>query len=101
MLDNLFVVKAQRVSGHLRIQQNWVSEMKTKCPEFVGTLWLSMGRFIGLACEALNCCAGAHGSKKTPCKYDKSWWVIVYVIPDYTDTVNIKFRSLQGLTTLV
>ena len=91
MLDNSFVEKTQRVTGHLRRQQNLVREMKTKCPKFVDTRWLSMGRLLGWLVKHRIDVQQHMEAKNPPCIPDKSWWVIVYILLDFTDMVNITF----------
>ena len=80
-------------------KRKWL--VKTKCPKFVDTCWLSMGRMLGwLAKHQID--VQQHMEAKYPsCKPDKSWWVIVYILLDFTDMMNIAFWSLQGLTLLV
>ena len=36
-----------------------------------------------------------------PCKPDLSWWVMVYLLKDFANTVSMACQSIQGLTTLL
>jgi hypothetical protein len=95
------VEKTQRVTGYLRRQQNLVRVMNSKCPKFVDTRWLSMQRLLQWLVKNRIAVQTHMEAKKPPCEPDKSWWVMVYILLDFTDIVNVIFRQLQGLTTLV
>ena len=87
--------------GYLRRQQNLVREMRTTCPKFFSTRWLSMVRFLKwLKKYRLRVCR--YMDEKNPeCKPDLSWWVMVYLLNDFSNTASIACKSVQGLVTLI
>ena len=42
LCDKNFVSSVMGITGHLRRQVNLISEIQSKCPQFVNTCWLSM-----------------------------------------------------------
>jgi hypothetical protein len=101
MLNESFIQRIHQVTGYLRRQQNLVREMGTTCPKFVSTRWLSMVRLLKwLKKHRLRVCR--YMDEKNPgCKPDLSWWVMVYLLYDFANTVSLACKSLQGLTTLM
>jgi hypothetical protein len=99
LLDDRFVQNIHNVTGHLRRQQNLIREMGTKCPKFVDTRWLSMERLLAwLVKHRLRVVSHLESKQRNP---SKAWWVMVYLVKDFTEIVNVTFRALQGKTTLV
>ena len=101
MLSNSYVERTQAVTGHLRRQQNLIRQMPTKCPKFVDTRWLSMERLLQWLKKHRVVVHEYMDTKNVACKPDVSWWIMVYILLDFTEVVNITFRQLQGMTTLV
>lgn len=101
LLNESFVQRIHLVTGHLRRQQNLIREMGSACPKFVSTRWLSMERLLNwLKKHRLRVCR--HMDENDPqCKPELSWWVMVYLLKDFANTVSIACKSLQGLATLV
>ena len=101
MLGNSFVESTRAVTGHLRRQQNLIRTMQSKCPKFMDTRWLSMERLMAWLVKHREE-VQAHMDTKTPaCKPDKFWWIMVYLLLDFTEIVNMTFRAIQGMKTLV
>ena len=99
LLNDTFVQNIHSVTGHLRRQQNLIREMGTKCPKFVDTRWLSMERLLSwLVKHRLRVVSHLEEKQRNP---SKAWWVMVYLVRDFTELVNATFRSLQGKVTLV
>ena len=72
-------------------QQNLVRVMKTKCPKFVDTRWLSLGRLLGWLVKH-RISVYQHMEERNPvCRPDASWWIMVYLLLDFTEMVNAKF----------
>jgi hypothetical protein len=46
LCNKKFLDTLTSVTGHLRCQQNLIAEMKSTCPTFVTTQWLSMGKLL-------------------------------------------------------
>ena len=46
LCDDSFVLTVMGITGHLRQHQNLISEMKSKCPRFIDTRWLSMQKLL-------------------------------------------------------
>ena len=70
MLNNTFVETTQRITGHLRRQQNLIRTMETKCPKFVDTRWLSMGRLLKWLVKNRVQVSEYMESRDSPCKPD-------------------------------
>ena len=101
MLNGTFVDQTHRITGYLRRQINLKSEMKTQCPKLVSTRWLSMERLLLWLVKHRVAVEQFMFRKNPPCKPNIDWWIMVHVIKDFTTTVNIVSRKLQGQTTLV
>ena len=78
LLHKSFMTTTQRLSGYLRRQQTLIREMRTKCPRFIDTRWLSMGRL--LTWLIANCLSVQEylDLKNPDCKPQKDWWVMVF-----------------------
>jgi hypothetical protein len=46
LCNEKFLDTLTSVTGHLRRQQNLIADMKSTCPTFVTTWWLSMGKLL-------------------------------------------------------
>jgi hypothetical protein len=46
MFNERFVHVIQGITGYLRRQKNLITSMKSTCPRFIDTQWLSMGRLL-------------------------------------------------------
>ena len=46
LCDKTFVLSVMGNTGHLYCQVNLISEMQSKCPQFVNTCWLSIEQFL-------------------------------------------------------
>ena len=101
MLSGTFVEQTQRVTGYLRRQINLKQRMKTQCPKFVSTRWLSMERLLTWLVKHRLAVEDHMNEKNPTCKPDVSWWIMVHLLKNYTETVNVVARKIQSLTTLV
>jgi len=89
------------ITGHLHQHQNLISEMKSKFPWFIDTRWLSMKRPLQLLILK-RACLQQHFEKRNPsCAPQKNFWIIVYVLKAFVDTVNKSLVAIQGLSTLL
>jgi len=99
MLDSSFVERTRAVTWYLRRPQNLVRTMKSKCPKFMDTRWLSMERLLAWLVKHREEAQAYMDSKSPACKPEKSWWIMVYLLLDFTEIVNVAFRSIQGMKT--
>ena len=65
------------------------------------TRWLSMERLLAWLVKHREEVQAYMDSKNPACKPEKSWWIMVYLLLDFTEIVNVAFRSIQGMKTLV
>ena len=101
LCDDSFVSTVMAMTGHLRRQKNLISEMKSKCPRFIDTRWLSMQKLLKWLVSNRPRLQRHFDEKNPPCAPEKSFWVIVYVLKAFVDTVNTCLVAIQGLTTLL
>ena len=98
LCNDSFVSTVIGIIGHLRRQQNMISEMKSKCPRFVDTRWLSMQKILTWL-VAKRPRLQRHFDEKTPtCAPRQSFWIIVYVLKAFVETVNRCLVAIQGLS---
>mgnify|MGYP003321281629 CR=1 FL=1 len=88
------------VTGHLRRQQNLISDMKCACPTFVLTRWISMGKLLKWLKEK-RIRLLQHFEEKTACSPSTEWWITIMIIQPLVKRIEKTFISLQGLNTLV
>jgi len=89
------------ITGHLHQHRNLISEMKSKCPRFIDTRWLSMQRLLQLLISKRPCLQ-QHFEEKNPfCAAQKNFWIIVYVLKAFVDTINKSLVAIQKLSTLL
>jgi hypothetical protein len=101
LCDDSFVSTVMAMTGHLRRQQNLINEMKSKCPRFIDTRWLSMQRLLKWLVLKRPCLQMYFEEKKPACAPQKSFWIIVYVLKNFLDTVNKCLVAIQGLSTIL
>ena len=100
LCDDQFVGIVTRMTGHLRRQQNLINDMKSTCPTFTETRWISMGKLL----KWLKDKRGRifqHFDEKTPCPPRMYWWIVVYVVQELVKRVEKTFAAVQGFNTLV
>jgi len=87
LCDDSFITTVMGITGHLRRQQNLITEMKSKCPRFIDTRWLSMQKLLKwfvLKRPRLQ----RHFEEKQPsCAPGNPFWIIVYVLKAFVDSV--------------
>jgi hypothetical protein len=89
------------VTGHLRRQQNLIAEMDSACPTFVSTRWISMGNVLKWLKSKRTRLLEHFENKKPSCTPPLEWWIVVLIIQPLVERVEITFKSLQGMSTLV
>lgn len=89
------------VTGHLRRQQNLITNMKSSCPTFASTRWISMGNVLRWLKTNRIRLLEHFDLKKPACEPKLEWWIVVEVIQCLVDRIEKTFTSLQGLNALV
>ena len=101
LADDTFVTTLTGLIAYLRRQQNLTTEMKTTCPKFVSTRWLSMKRVTEWLVRHRVRVSEYLQEKKPACKPPVGWWITLLCL-DAVATVLAKTCSrLQGLSTLL
>lgn len=96
MYKEEFVNTAQLLTGHLRRQKNLIREMKSTCPRFISTRWLSMGRLLNWL-KSNRRRVQAHLDDRQPaCTPKKGWWIAVFVLQNVMVLCNKYMIELQG-----
>ena len=65
------------------------------------TRWLSMELLMAWLVKHQEEIQAHMDAKKPACKPDKSWWIMVYLLLDFTEIVNMTFQAIQGMKTSV
>ncbi|KAG7370273.1 hypothetical protein IV203_028019 [Nitzschia inconspicua] len=89
------------ITCHLRRQQNLQREMKSMCPTFVYTRWISMGKLLKwLKIKRIR--LQEHFAKRKPsCTPAREWWLVVLIIQPLVELIEKTFLSIQGFNALV
>jgi hypothetical protein len=101
LCNDTFIFQVTAVTGHLRRQQNLISDMKSKCPRFIDTRWLSMEKFLNWIVKNRPRLFIHFEDKKPSCAPSDSWYIVVYALNAFLDPINRCLVSIQGLTTLL
>ena len=101
LCDKNFVSSVMGITGHLHCQVNLISEMQSKCPQFVNTCWLSMEQFLSWLILNRPCLTQHFDKKRPSCSPTKSFWIMAYVLQGFVQTVNSTLVAIQGLSTLL
>jgi hypothetical protein len=101
LCSDQFVNIVMGITGHLRRQQNLISEMGSKCPRFIDTQWLSMEVFLSWII-ANRSRLQLHFEEKKPARSpDDKWWIVVFSLHAFVSTFNVCLKKIQALTTLL
>ena len=101
LCEDNFVGRVTRLTGHLRRQQNLISDMKSTCPTFAETRWISMGKLLKWLKDKRVRLFQHFEAKKPACTPPMYWWIVVYVVQELVERVETTFAAVQGLNTLV
>jgi hypothetical protein len=101
LCSDQFVNVVMGITGHLRRQQNLISEMGSKCPRFIDTRWLSMGVFLSWIVANRSRLRLYFDEKKPASSPDDKWWIVVFSLHAFVSTFNVCLKKIQGLTTLL
>lgn len=99
--DDSFVNTFTGLIAYLRRQQNLQTEMKTTCPKFVSTRWLSMKRVtMWLANHRVRVVSYLE-EKQPSCAPSLSWWILLLCVDSVATVLAATCSRLQGLSTLL
>jgi hypothetical protein len=70
--------------------------MKSTCPPFIDTRWLSMGRWLDWLIAKRLPLQAYFEARKPPCLPLNEWWIEVYVLAEVVSIINTIFIQLQG-----
>lgn len=102
LLSEEFVGQVMAVTGYLQRQVNLLIEMKnSKCPRFIDTRWLSMGKLIKWLVENRDRVKQHYEEKNPLCKPSIKWWIVVHALHAFLKPWNVCLQCIQGLTTLL
>lgn len=101
LLDDKFLTMLTGVTGHLRRQQNLIQEMKSTCPTYVTTRWISMGKVLKWLKDNRIRLLQHFATKKPACTPSKEWWIVVEVVQSLVERIERTFLAMQGMKTLV
>lgn len=101
LLNKRFIALTTAVTKHLRKQKNLVLSMRSKCPRFVETRWLSMGRLLVWLVLKRVTLQKYFADKQPDCSPPIEWWIVVLSLSPIIALVNKTCRRLQGKTTTV
>ncbi|KAG7362784.1 hypothetical protein IV203_026144 [Nitzschia inconspicua] len=100
-MSKKFLITLTGVTGHLRCQQNLIQDMKSSCPTFATTRWISMGKVLKWF-KANRIRLFQHFSEKKPaCTPSMEWWLVVIIIQGLVERIEKTFSAMQGTRTLV
>ncbi|KAG7372930.1 hypothetical protein IV203_033654 [Nitzschia inconspicua] len=98
LMNKKFLITLTGVTGHLRRQQNLIQHMKSSCPTFATTPWISMGKVLKWF-KANRIRLFQHFSEKKPaCTPSMEWWLVdikerCYINGPMTDEESISFLA--------
>ena len=101
MYNEAFVKTIQSLTGYLRRQQNLIRAMRCKCPRFIDTRWLSMGRLLTWLKSKRRHIINHLEEKNPECRPSLDWWIIVYAMQKVIEICNKYMTELQGKQLLV
>ena len=99
--DDMFVSTLTGLIAYLRRQQNLQTEMKTTCPKFVSTQWLSMKRVTAWLKKHRVRVVEYLNAKKPACTPTVDWWIVLLCLNSVATVLSSVAASLQGLSTLL
>ena len=100
-MSEKFLATLTGVTGHLWLQQNLIQDMKSTCPKFTMTLWISKGKVLNWF--TANCVRLLlHFSEiKLACSPLMEWWLVVIIIQALVERIEKTFSAMQGMRTLL
>ncbi len=100
LCNEKFLDALTSVTGHLQRQQNLIADMKSTCPMFVTTCWMSMGKMLKWLIDK-QVQLMRHFTEKKPACTPSIEWIVVAVIYPLVQRVEATFIAVQGMNTLM
>jgi hypothetical protein len=95
VLDQAFCKVAHAYSVHLRVQQNLITDMGSKCPKDT-TRWVAFGSILHWLLQNYRRLM-IHNAAKHPVQAPlEMWWVIAVAISPLFDRIAITFTKIQA-----
>jgi hypothetical protein len=101
LCNERFLNTVTSMTGHLRRQANLITEMKSMCPTFASTRWISKGKVLKWMKDNRLRLQQHFFQKNPTCTPPRDFWIIICVLQPLVDRIEKTFMSLQGLDTLV
>jgi hypothetical protein len=101
LCNEKFLDTLTSVMGHLRRRQNLIADMKSTCPTFVTTRWMSMGKLLKWLIDKRVRLMRHFTEKKPACTPSIEWWIVVAVIYPLVQRVKATFIAVKGMNTLM
>lgn len=99
--DSTFYSTLTGLIGHLRRQQNLVSEMRSKCPAVSKTRWLSLGRVIEWLVQHWDRVTAYVDDNDRDDKPTNVWWTALLSLAPMFAYIDILFKKIQHSALLV
>ena len=94
ILENEFVWALTQLSNFLRRQHNFCKS-EGRCPKFVETRWLSMRELLKWLLRQREAIETIVNEKRPTWIIDTKFWVLVYCVFAFVDTLDVAFKRLQ------
>ena len=101
LYESIFIDELNFVIGYLRRQQKLIEEMKTMCPRYASTRWLSIGKVVEWLIANRARVFSYLEAKNPSCKPSPSWWVTLYGVRKVMRAVDIVCRKIQSMNLLL
>jgi hypothetical protein len=95
VLDQAFYKVAHAYSVHLRVQQNLITNMGSKCPKDT-TRWVAFGSILHWFLQNYRQLMIHNVAKRPVQAPSEMWWVIATVISPLFDRIAITFTKIQA-----
>jgi dipeptidase len=93
-LENAFYNTLTAFIGHLRHQQNLISEMRSTCPKVADTCWLSMSSSTTWLCTRRHRIMQHLAERQPNCNPTKTWWIFLHAVSAFATEAKTVFVSL-------
>jgi hypothetical protein len=100
LCSDKFLTTLTAATGHLRRQLNLQVEMKSICPTFVSTRWISMGKVISWLRMKRVRLEQHFDEKKPACSPTREWWLVVLIIQPLVERIEKTFLLSKETTPL-
>jgi len=87
--------------GHLRRQQNLITDVRTTCPKVTDTCWLLISSVAEWLTEHYIRVKKHLDEKKPTCANPQKCWILMFSVHAFSAEDSAVFTSLQGITKLI